>query len=88
MQKQVNEELRVKMQASWEQFCNSISLETDQRESWQKIKNFFKPKSQWDNPTLCLSDKVAKTNADKAQLFAESVKRHFGIESEHFFESL
>ena len=29
-------------------------------------------------------DKVAKTNADKAQLCAESVERHFGIESKHF----
>ena len=29
-------------------------------------------------------NKVAKTNADKAQLFAESVERHFGIESNHF----
>ena len=29
-------------------------------------------------------NKVAKTNADKAQLFAEPVKRHFGIESNHF----
>ena len=28
--------------------------------------------------------KVAKTNANKAQLFAESVERHFGIESKHF----
>ena len=28
--------------------------------------------------------KVAKTNADKAQLFAESVERHFSIESDHF----
>ena len=30
------------------------------------------------------ASKVAKTNADKAQLFAESVERHFGIESDHF----
>ena len=30
------------------------------------------------------TSKVAKTNADKAQLFAESVERHFGIESVHF----
>ena len=30
------------------------------------------------------ANKVAKTNADKAQLFAESVVRHFGIESNHF----
>ena len=29
-------------------------------------------------------NKVTKTNADKVQLFAESVKRHFGIESDHF----
>ena len=29
-------------------------------------------------------NKVAKTNADKAQLFAESVERHFGIENDHF----
>ena len=28
--------------------------------------------------------KVAKTNADKPQLFAESVQRHFGIECIHF----
>ena len=29
-------------------------------------------------------NKVAKTNADKAQLFPESVERHFGIENNHF----
>ena len=39
---------------------------------------------QRDYPTLRHSSKVAKTNADKAQLFAESVERHFGIESDHF----
>ena len=44
----------------------------------------FKPKGQRDYPTLHHATKVAKTNADKAQLFAESVERHFGIESEHF----
>ena len=35
-------------------------------------------------PALRHDDKVANTNGDKAQLFAESVGRHFGIESEHF----
>ena len=64
--------------------CNSISLETDSTESWRKIKNFLKLKGQRDYPTLHHATKVAKTNADKAQLFAESVERHFGIESEHF----
>ena len=84
LQKQVKEDLRVETQASWEKFCNSISLESDPSESWRKIKNFLKPKGQRDYPTLRHDDKVAKTNADKAQLFAESVERHFGIESKHF----
>ena len=84
MQKQVKDELRIESQASWEKFCNSISLETDSDESWRKIKNFLKPRGQRDYPTLQHANKVAKTNADKAQLFAESVERHFGIESDHF----
>ena len=84
LQKQVKDDLRIELQASWEKFCNSISLETDSKESWRRIKNFFKPKGQRDYPTLQHASKVAKTNADKAQLFAESVERHFGIESIHF----
>ena len=84
LQKQVKDDLRVESQASWEKFCNSISLETDSNESRRKIKNFLKPKGQHDYPTLQHSNKVAKTNANKVQLFAESVERHFGIESEHF----
>ena len=31
-----------------------------------------------------LHEKTAKTNADKAQLFTESVKRHLGIQSDSF----
>ena len=89
LQKQVKEELKVESLVSWEKFCNSISLETNSAESWRKIKNFLKPKGQRDYPTLHDANNVAKTNADKAQLFAESVERHFGIESDHFlFESL
>ena len=67
LQKQVKDDLRVESQASWEKFCNSISLETDSNESWRKIKNFLKPKGQRDYPTLQHANKVAKTNADKAQ---------------------
>ena len=44
LQKQVKDELRIESQASWEKFCNSISLETDSNESWRRIKNFLKPK--------------------------------------------
>ena len=84
LQKQVKEDLRVEMQASWEKFCNSISLESDPSESCHKIKNFLKPKGQRLYPTLLHDDKVTKTNADKAQLFAKSVERHFSIESKHF----
>ena len=84
MQKQVKEELKVESLVSWEKFCNSISLENNPNESWRKIKNFLKPKGQRDYPALHHANKVPKTNADKAQLFAESVERHFGIESDHF----
>ena len=84
LQKQVKDDLRIESQAGWEKFCNSISLETDSNESWRRIKSFLKPKGQHDYPTLQHASKVVKTNADKAQLFAESVKRHFGIESVHF----
>ena len=31
-----------------------------------------------------LDAKTTKTNADKAQLFAESIERHFGIQSNDF----
>ena len=84
LQKQVKEELKIESLVSCEKFCNSISVETNSNESWRKIKNFLKPKGQRDYPTLCHATKVAKTNADKAQLFAEFVKRHFCIESDHF----
>ena len=84
LQKQVKEELKVESLVSCEKFCNSISLETDPNESWRKIKNFLKLKGQRDYPALHHANEVAKTNADKAQLFAESVEKHFGIESDHF----
>ena len=84
MQKQVKEELKIESLVSWEKFSNSISLESNSNESWRKIKNFLKPRGQRDYRTLHYANKVAKTNADKAQLFAESVERHFDIESDHF----
>ena len=84
LQKQVKEDLRVETQASWEKFCNSISLKSDPSESWRKIKNFLKPKGQRDYPALRHDNEVAKSNTDKAQLFAKSVERHFVIESKHF----
>ena len=84
LHKEIKNNLRIESQASWEKFCNDISLEITHTESWHKIKNFFKPKGQRDYPALHLNAKTAKTNADKAQLFAESVIRHFGIQSDNF----
>ena len=81
LQKQVKEDLRVESQASWKKFCNSFRLESDPRKPWSKIKNFLKLK---ESTRLSNSDKVGKTNANKAQLFAKLVKRHFSIESKHF----
>ena len=84
LQKEIKHNLRIESQASWEKFCNDISLETNHTESWHKIKNFLKPKGQCNYPALQLDAKTAKTNADTAQLFAESVERHFGIQSNNF----
>ena len=58
-----------------------LDLETNHTASWRKIKNFLKPKGQRDYPALRLDAKTAKTNADKAQHFAE---RHFSIQSNNF----
>ena len=84
LQKEIKDNLRIESQASWEKFCNDISLETNHTESWRKIKNFLKPKGQRDYLALRLDAKTAKTNADKAQLSAESVERHFSIQSNNF----
>ena len=84
LQKEIKDNLRIESQASWKEFCNNISLETNHTESWCKIKNFLKPKGQRDYPALQLDAKTAKSNTDKAQLFAESVERHFGIQSNNF----
>ena len=84
MQKEIKDNPRIRSQTSWEKFCNDISLETNHTESWRIIKNFLKPKGQRGYPALRLDAKTTKTNADKAQLFAESVERHFGIQNENF----
>ena len=82
LQKEIKDSLTIESQASWEKFCNNISLETNHTESWRKIKSFLEPKGQCNYTALRLNTKITKTNADKAQLFAESVERHFGIQSQ------
>ena len=84
LQIEIKDNLRIESQASWEKFCNNISLETNYTESCRKMKNFLKPKGQHDYRVWRLDAKTAKTNADKAQLFAESVERHFDIQSDNF----
>ena len=87
LRKEIKDNLRIESQASWEKICNDIILETNHTESWPKIKNFLKPKDQRDYLALRLDAKTVKTNADKAQLFAESVERHFGIQSDNFYSN-
>ena len=84
LQKEIKDNLRIESQASWDKFCKDISLETNHTESWHKIKNVLKPKGQRDYPALRFDAKAVRTNADKAQLSAESVERHFGIQSDNF----
>ena len=52
LQKEIKDNLRIESQASWEKFCNDISLETNHTESWHKIKTFLKPKGQRDYPGI------------------------------------
>ena len=79
LQKKVKEDLRVETQASWEKFCNSISLESDPSESWRKSGTSSSPRVH-----ATIQNCTTMTNTHKAQLFAESVERHFNIESKHF----
>ena len=87
MQKEIRTKIDQESIISWEKFCNSISLESDPKQSWPKITNFLKPKGPRSYPTLKLGNKTAKTNPEKARLFAESVERNFGIESHLFRKS-
>ena len=87
LQKEIRTKINQESTISWEKFCNSISLESDQKKSWRKITNFLKPKGPRSYPTLKLGNKTAKTNPEKAQLFAESVERNFRIESHLFGKS-
>ena len=85
LQKEIRTKIHQELTISWDKFCNSISLELDPKQSWRKITNFLKPKGPRSYPTLKLGNKTAKTNPEKAQLFAESVERNFSIES-HLFQ--
>ena len=87
LQKEIRTKINQETTISWEKFCNSISLESDPKKSWRKITNFLKAKGPRSYPTLKLGNKTAKTNPEKAQLFAESVKRNFGTESHLFRKS-
>ena len=87
LQKEIRTKINQESTISWEKFCNSISLESDPKKSWHKITNFLKPKDPRSYPTLKLGNKTAKTNPEKAQLFAESVERNFSIKNHLFSKS-
>ena len=71
LQREIKTKINPESTISWEKFCNSISLESDPKQSWRKITNFLKLKGY---PALKLGNKTAKTNPEKAPLFVESVK--------------
>ena len=73
LQKEIRIKINLESTISWEKFCNSISLESDPKASWRKITNFLKPKGPHSYPTPKSGNKTAKTNPEKAHLFAESV---------------
>ena len=87
LQKEIRTKINQESTISWEKFGNSISLESDLKKSSHKITNFLKPKGHCSYPMLKLGNKTAKTNPEKAQLFAESLERNFGIESHLFHKS-
>ena len=87
MQKEIRTKINQESTISWEKFCSFISLESDPKKSWRKITNFLKPTGNRSYPTLKLGNETAKTSPEKAQLFAESVERNFGIESHLFRKS-
>ena len=87
LQKEIRTKINQESTISWENFCNSISLASDPKKSWRKITNFFKPEGPHSYLMLRLGNNTAKTNPEKAQLFAESVKRNFGTESHLFCKS-
>ena len=87
MQKEIRTEINQELTINWEKFCNSVSLESDPKKSWRKITGFLESKGPCSYPVLKLVNKTGKTNPEKAQLFAESVKRNFGIESHLFRKS-
>ena len=69
LEKEIRTKINQESTISWEKFCNSISLESGQKQSWHKITNFLKPKGPRSYPTLKLGNKTAKINPEKAQLF-------------------
>ena len=85
LRKEIRTKINQESTISWEKFRNSISLESDPKKSWCKITNFLKPKGPCKYPALKLDSKIAKTNRENSQLFAESVERNFGIESHLFW---
>ena len=81
LQKEIRTKINQESTVSWAKFCNSISIESDPKKSWRKIINLLKPKGPRSYLALKLGNETAKPNPEKAQLFAESVERNFGIDS-------
>ena len=73
-QKEIKDNLRIESQASWEKFCNDISLETNHTESWRKIKSFLKPKGQCNYPALQLDAKTSRLTLIRCNSLPKALK--------------
>ena len=71
LQKEIRIKIMQESSVSWEQFCNSISLESDPKQSWRKITNFFKPNGPRSYPTLKLGIKDVR---DRSAIMVCEVK--------------
>ena len=81
----IEDNLRIESQASWEKFCNDISLETNILSLGVKSKT---SSNQRVSAIIRLCDLMRKPPRLRLiRLFAESVKRHFCIQSDNFDNS-
>ena len=78
LQKEIRVKINQESTISWEEFCNSISLDSDLKKSWGKITNFFKPKGPRSHPTLKPGNKTAKTNPKKGPTLCQKCRKKLG----------
>ena len=80
----IKDNLRIESQASWEKFCNDISSETNHTEYWLKLKTFSNQRVSAIIRHCISMRKPSRLTQIRRNFFAETVERHFGIQSDNF----